>query len=134
DISLAAQLEEYRRRELRRPWTDNFFPQLHDSSVVRSENVAVLIGATAGAWATGAPPLLSAPLAFEGQAICRETIDRGEIGTAIIGLAAADPASLGALGVPLPLSVLGVPVALVPKPLSLDILRPQLREKSHEGL
>ncbi|HTK76227.1 MAG TPA: hypothetical protein VL371_13270, partial [Gemmataceae bacterium] len=132
DMLLGAQLEEYRRRELRRPWTDNFFPQLHDSSVLRPENVAVLIGATAGAWGSGAP-LLSAPLAFEGQAISREVIDRGEIGTAFIGLAAVDSVS-AALGQPLPLSILGIPFARVPKPLSVDILRPQLREKAHESL
>jgi hypothetical protein len=133
DMLLGAQLEEYRRREQRRPWTDNFFPQLHDSSVVRAENVAVLVASTAGALGTGAP-LLSAPLALEGQAIRREAFDRGEIGTAIVGLAAIDPAAVGAIGVPLPLSVLAVPVTRVPKPLSVDVLRPQLREKAHESL
>jgi hypothetical protein len=133
DMTLAAQLEEYRHREQRRPWTDHFFPQLHDSSVVRPENVAVLVAATAGAWGTGAP-LLSAPLAFEGQAISREVIDRTQIGTAIVGLAAVDSIKAGLLGQPLPLSVLGIPIARVPQPLSVDILRPQLRQKAHESL
>jgi hypothetical protein len=134
DVMLASQLEEYHRRESRRLWTDNFRPELHDSSVVRPENVAVLVGATAGAWGTGAPPLLTAPLAFEGKAISREVIDRAEIGTAIVGLAAVDSIKAGLLGQPLPLSILGIPFARVPKPLSVDILRPQLREKAHEAL
>src|SRR5206468_3689569 len=102
------QLEDYRRRDL--PWTDSFTPKLHDTSLVRPENVAILVGATAGAVGTGAPPLLTAPRAHEVRAIRRETVDRAKIGVAMIGTAALDP---------VPFGVAGIPAEFVPKPLSI---------------
>ena len=50
---LARDAELYRyfmpdRLHVETPWTENFFPKVHDTSVVRAESYATLVGAALG--------------------------------------------------------------------------------------
>lgn len=106
-------------------WTFEWRLTLHDSSLQRAENVAVLLGQMMGAVGTRAP-LLSAPIAYEGAAFVREAKDRSKIWSALV-LAGANPNPL----VPV---VMLLPVTPAEKYLPLSRVREQVAEKLQEGM
>jgi hypothetical protein len=105
-----------------RPWSDHYFPRLHDTSIVRAENLKSLVGALMGAGGTGAP-ILSAPLALEASALASETLDRSQLGLGLIGLGANDA-----------FAPAWAAVALTPRPLGLDVLRQSLLQQANTNL
>lgn len=117
DAPLYQELDVYRSRS---PGWTSTMAVLHDSSVLRPENIAILVGATAGAAGTGAPAVVTGALAMEARATVREMRDRAKVGSTAILTAALDPAPLG---------VDGLVSAMTPKPLSMDVLRGQLQAK-----
>jgi hypothetical protein len=121
DAEVLHQEIDYRQREL--PWTDNLTPRLHTTSVVRPENVALLVGAAMGG-AAGHGTVLAGPLALEGRAIVREVRDRAKLGGSLILTGALDPSPLG---------VAGLPTEVVPQ-LPLAVLRSDLRDKARAEL
>jgi hypothetical protein len=122
DAPLVREFGDYESRTI--PWTDNTTPWLHETSIVRPENVAILVGEMMGSAGTGGS-VLSGPLALEGRVLVREVRDRARVGVTQILAAALDPAPLGEFG---------IPYDVVPKPLSLDVLRGQLQAKTRDEL
>ena len=90
------------------------FRPFHESSVVRAETVAAMIGAAA----VGRPGPVSGMIALQAAAFRREAEVRAKFGMALIGLAAS----------PDPLAVFGAPFAPLPK-TTLDQVRTQLLAK-----
>ncbi|MFO0807757.1 MAG: hypothetical protein U0746_03965 [Gemmataceae bacterium] len=115
DAPLYAELERYQIKDV--PWTSTM-EVMHDSSVLRAENFAILIGSALGAAGTGAPAALVGPLALEARATVREIRDRAKVGASFIMTAALDP---------IPLGVGGLPGLVMPKSLTLAALRDRLQ-------
>lgn len=124
DAPLVNEFGYYESRTI--PWTDNnnINPLLHETSIVRPENIAILVGELLGSAGTGGS-VLSGPLALEGRVIVREVRDRARIGATQILAAALEP---------VPLGVFTIPYEVVPKPLSLDVLRGQLQTRTRDEL
>lgn len=99
---------------------------VHDSSVLRPENIAILVGTAAASGATDAGPF-TAPLALEGRAIVRENLDRAVIGSSVILAAALDPAPLG-------IDAMAIMSELIPKPLAEPVIRGILAARHRERL
>jgi hypothetical protein len=101
---------------------------VHDSSVMRPENIAILVGSAAASGLTDSGPF-TAPLAMEGRVIVRENFDRAIIGSTVILSASLEPAPLG---------IDAVISELIPKPPAERVVRGILaarhRERLIEGL
>jgi hypothetical protein len=123
-LALDAELYYAQRDYLFResPWSDPFFPRVHDTSIVQAQNLKMLVGATLAAAGTGAP-VLSGPLSFEGSILFTETLERSKLGLAMLGFGASD--AYGATAAAL---------ALTPQPLGIDVLRQPLRDKASVAL
>jgi hypothetical protein len=119
---------EYVQAESSATWTSPYAfgirSGVHDSSVMRPENIAVLLGAVAGGGVTNAGPL-TAPLALESRVIVCESTDRARIGASIILSAALDP---------VPLGIDALFSQLVPKPPTEATVAPILAERHRERL
>lgn len=100
------------------PWTDGLMPRMHDTSVVRPQTIKALVGGVIGAAGTGAT-VFSGPLAFEGSVALNEIVDRVRIGLGMIGFGSEDAYGSAAAA-----------LAMTPEPLSLEVLRRSLIEKS----
>jgi hypothetical protein len=120
DAELLAQEKAFRDRE--QPWTSPV-PQVHESSTLRAENIASLVGATIASANTGAPAVPAGLMALQGRVLAQEAKDRATVGLGLIGLAAA----------PDPLGLFGAPVAAMPK-VTLGQVRSQLTEKAKTEL
>lgn len=109
-------------------WTDPFGAGLrsgiHDSSVLRPENIAMLVGSTMAGLSTG-PGALLGPLTLEGRSIIREVRDRARIGVSTILGAALDPAPLG---------VDAILTELVPPATTMATIRDLLVERDRSDL
>jgi hypothetical protein len=116
DAELFTAYRDYLFRES--PWYESAFPRIHDTSVVRAENIRTLVAATLGAAGTGGT-ILSGPLAFEASIVFHEALERARLGLSLIGFGADDAVAAAAAA-----------VALTPKPLGLDVLGRPLMEKS----
>lgn len=126
DVAMARLYQEYLNDVPK--WTDPLAfgrrSGLHDSSVLRAENAAIMIGAAVADAMTGAGPF-GAPLAFEGRAVVREVRDRAKIGASAILAGAMEPAGLG---------IDALPLLLTPAPLTEAALRPALSERARDEL
>ncbi len=120
DAPLYQEFDVYRSRV---PGWSSTMAVLHDTSILRPENIAMLVGGSVGAGGTGAPAAVSGILALEARATVREIRDRAKVGATAILTAALDP---------IPLGVDGLLSADTPKPLTLEALRPQLQAKVRE--
>ncbi len=101
---------------------------VHDSSVLRPENIAILVGSAVANGATDAGPL-TAPLALESRVIVREFRDRARVGASLILGAALEPAPLG---------FHAITSELIPPPPTEAVIKGMLagrqRERLIEGL
>jgi hypothetical protein len=119
----AELLEKERSFRLEEPSWTNPLPQIHQSSALRAEVAATLVGSSLGAAATGAPAVPSGLLAMETRVLTQEAKDRATIGLGMIGLAAS----------PDPLAVFGAPMAAMPR-VTLEQVRRQLLDKAKAEL
>jgi hypothetical protein len=97
---------------------------IHDSSVLRPENIAILVGSSVASGATGSGPF-TGPLAMEGRVVIREIRDRARIGATAILSGGLDPA---------PLAIDAILTELTPKPPTEAVLQGLLREREREQL
>jgi hypothetical protein len=116
DAELLAQEKAYRDAEP--TWTSPL-PQIHQSSALRADVVAALVGSTMTAAGTGAPAISTGLLAMQTRVLTQEAKDRVTVGLGLIGLAAS----------PDPLGVFGAPVAAMPR-VTLEQIRRQLLDKA----
>jgi hypothetical protein len=126
DVAVARLYQEYLNDVPK--WTDPLAfgrrSGLHDSSVLRAENAAVMVGTAVADAVTGGGPF-GAPLAFEGRAVVREIRDRAKIGASAILAGALEPAAL---------AIDALPMLLTPAPQTEAALRPALAARAREEL
>lgn len=131
--SLQAAYNEYKQRFAFEVDT-NMFPSIFGThkpvgtSVVKPENLVAAAGASAGSLLTGAS-LFTAPLVFEQRVASNERDQRARVQAALFTV----PITPGA-GLEIPLGAVAAATARMPKPLPLDVLRPDLLKKAEGQL